>query len=163
MAQVAAPQRDRHLGHAHRRAGCPELARCTPSIASTRSALARGSVRPTRPAAQHAFGRVVAITSERRGIHQRSQGAFAPFHHPPDEGREDQLHRQLHLAAGTTMVFARDIHELLIMLSRYWKSMPLGLANRITQMLSSAVGMSRATKGLLVSTTGTRWKLTWCA
>jgi hypothetical protein len=38
--------------------------------------------------------------------------------------------------------------------------MPLGLAKRITTMLSSALGMSRAMKGLLVSTMGTRWKLT---
>ena len=38
--------------------------------------------------------------------------------------------------------------------------MPLGLAKRITTMLSSGLGMSRAMKGLLVSTTGTRWKLT---
>ena len=38
--------------------------------------------------------------------------------------------------------------------------MPLGLAKRMTQMLSSALGMSREMKGLLVSTTGTRWKLT---
>ena len=42
--------------------------------------------------------------------------------------------------------------------------MPLGLAKRITTMLSSADGMSRAMKGSEVSTTGTRWKLTWvCA
>ena len=62
------------------------------------------------------------------------------------------------------MVLARLIHESWIMFSRYWKSMPLGLAKRITTMLSSALGMSRAMKGLLVSTTGTRWKLTWvCA
>jgi hypothetical protein len=37
--------------------------------------------------------------------------------------------------------------------------MPLGLAKRITTMLSSALGMSRAMKGLLVSTIGTRWKV----
>ena len=39
--------------------------------------------------------------------------------------------------------------------------MPLGLAKRMTTMLSSALGMSLAMKGLEVSTTGTRWKLTW--
>ena len=37
--------------------------------------------------------------------------------------------------------------------------MPAGLAKRITTRLSSAVGMVRAMNGLLVSTTGTRWKL----
>jgi hypothetical protein len=41
------------------------------------------------------------------------------------------------LPPGTTMVLARLIHESWIMLSRYWKSMPLGLAKRITTMLSS--------------------------
>jgi len=40
VLQVAAPERDRHLGHAHRRAGWPELACCTASIASARMALA---------------------------------------------------------------------------------------------------------------------------
>ena len=38
--------------------------------------------------------------------------------------------------------------------------MPLGLAKRITTIDSSALGMSRAMNGLLVSTVGTRWKLT---
>ena len=46
------------------------------------------------------------------------------------------------------------------MFSRYGKSMPLGLAKRITTMLSSGAGMSRAMNGLQVSTHGTRWKLT---
>ncbi len=64
------------------------------------------------------------------------------------------------LPPGTTMVLARLIHESWIMLSRYWKSMPLGLAKRITTTLSSADGMSRAMKGLEVSTIGTRWKFT---
>ena len=54
------------------------------------------------------------------------------------------------------MVLARLMKEALIMLSRYWKSMPLGLAKRITTMLSSGDGMSRAMKGLDVSTMGTR-------
>src|ERR1017187_3787606 len=65
---------------------------------------------------------------------------------------------------GTTTVLARDIHESWIMLSRYGNSMPFGLAKRMTTMLSSADGISRAMNGLDVSTTGTRWKLTWvCA
>ena len=61
---------------------------------------------------------------------------------------------------GTTIVLARDMNESLIMFIRYWKSMPFGLAKRITQRLSSADGMSRAMNGFDVSTTGTRWKLT---
>ena len=65
------------------------------------------------------------------------------------------------LPPGTTMVLARDMNESCTMLSRYWKSMPFGLAKRITTRLSSGDGMSRATNGLLVSTQGTRWKFTW--
>ena len=38
--------------------------------------------------------------------------------------------------------------------------MPFGFAKRMTTMLSSADGMSRAMNGLLVSTQGTRWKFT---
>ena len=63
------------------------------------------------------------------------------------------------LPPGTTSVLARDMNESCSMLKRYWKSMPFGLAKRITARLSSAVGMVRATKGFDVSTTGTRWKL----
>jgi len=62
---------------------------------------------------------------------------------------------------GQTIVLARDIHEPSIMLRRYGKSMPRGLAKRMTTRLSSAVGMVRAMNGLEVSTTGTRWKFTW--
>ena len=64
------------------------------------------------------------------------------------------------LPPGTTTVLARDMNESLIIDSRYGKSMPLGLAKRITTMLSSADGISRAMNGLLVSTVGTRWKFT---
>ena len=67
---------------------------------------------------------------------------------------------QIDAPPGTTMVFARDMKESLIMLRRYWKSMPLGLAKRITTMLSSGDGMSRAMNGFDVSTIGTRWKFT---
>ena len=58
------------------------------------------------------------------------------------------------------MLFGRDIHESSSIDSRYGKSMPFGFAKRITTIDSSAVGMSLAMNGLLVSTVGTRWKLT---
>ena len=44
------------------------------------------------------------------------------------------------LPPGTTMVLGRLIHESCSMDSRYWKSMPLGLAKRITTMLFVGVG-----------------------
>ena len=65
------------------------------------------------------------------------------------------------LPPGTTIVLARDMNESCTMFSRYWKSMPFGFAKRMTTKLSSGAGISRAMKGLLVSTQGTRWKLTW--
>ncbi len=61
---------------------------------------------------------------------------------------------------GQTMVFARDMYESCNMDNRYEKSMPFGLRNRMTSMLSSALGTSRAMNGLDVSTVGTRWKFT---
>ena len=64
------------------------------------------------------------------------------------------------LPPGTTMLFGRLIHEFCNIDSRYWKSMPLGFAKRITTMLSSALGMSFAMNGFEVSTVGTRWKFT---
>src|SRR5262252_627738 len=64
------------------------------------------------------------------------------------------------LPPGTTIVLARDMNESWTIDSRYGKSVPLGLAKRITHRLSDAAGMSRAMNGLDVSTTGTRWKLT---
>src|SRR5262245_52422754 len=64
------------------------------------------------------------------------------------------------LPPGTTIVLARDMNESWTIDSRYGKSMPFGLAKRITHKLSEAAGMSRAMNGLEVSTTGTRWKLT---
>ena len=61
---------------------------------------------------------------------------------------------------GTTMMLGRDINESSRMDRNYGKSMPLGLANRMTRKLSSAVGMKRAMNGFDVSTVGTRWKFT---
>src|SRR5437762_2151069 len=57
---------------------------------------------------------------------------------------------------GTTILLGRLIHELCSTDSRYGKSMPLGLAKRITTSDSSALGTSLAMNGLLVSTVGTR-------
>ena len=62
---------------------------------------------------------------------------------------------------GTTRLLGRDMNESCSMPSRYEKSMPFGLAKRITTRLSSALGMSLAMNGFEVSTVGTRWKLTW--
>jgi hypothetical protein len=61
--------------------------------------------------------------------------------------------------ASAPMMFGRDIHESCSIDSRYRKSIPCGLAKRITTMLSSTVGMSFAMNGFDVSTIGTRWKL----
>ncbi len=41
------------------------------------------------------------------------------------------------LPPGATMVFGRDMNESCSMVSRYGKSMPRGLAKRITRKLSS--------------------------
>jgi hypothetical protein len=61
------------------------------------------------------------------------------------------------LPPGTTTVLARDMNESCTMFGRYGpKSMPFGLAKRMTTKLSSGAGMSRAMNGLLVSTQGTR-------
>ena len=60
------------------------------------------------------------------------------------------------LFPGMTMVLARDMKESPIIDNRYGKSIPRGLANRITNIDSSGVGIQRATKGFDVSTTGTR-------
>src|ERR1700726_2402096 len=51
---------------------------------------------------------------------------------------------------GTTILFGRLIHELCSTDIKYGKSMPLGLANRITTNDSSALGTSLAMNGLLV-------------
>ena len=58
------------------------------------------------------------------------------------------------------MVLARDMKLPCSIDSKYGMSIPFGSRKRITNMLSSAFGTSRATKGLLVSTVGTRWKFT---
>jgi len=63
------------------------------------------------------------------------------------------------LLPGTTMELGRDMKLSWIIESRYGKSMPRGLAKRMTSIDSSGVGIQRAMKGLDVSTIGTRWKL----
>src|SRR5258707_12572259 len=60
---------------------------------------------------------------------------------------------------GTTILLGRLIHELCSTEMRYGKSMPLGFANRITTIDSSAVGTPIAAKGLLGSPAGTPAKL----
>jgi hypothetical protein len=45
------------------------------------------------------------------------------------------------LPPGQTMMLGRDMKESWIIDNRYGKSMPLGLAKRITTKLSSAAGM----------------------
>jgi hypothetical protein len=59
------------------------------------------------------------------------------------------------LPPGMTKVLGRVIIELCNIDKRYGKSIPLGLAKRITTILSSGLGISLAIKGFEVSTVGT--------
>jgi hypothetical protein len=151
MAQVSVPQHGGHLGHAERRAGVT----------------APGLLHRIGGQHAHAVGHALQL----RAV-ERLRGGRQRCVHRVNSRRFRSIRRRIIgvkinciaspiLPPGQTMLLGRLIHEPCSIDSRYGKSMPLGLAKRITTIDSSALGMSLAMNGLLVSTVGTRWKLTW--
>ena len=154
VLQMPAPQHLGNLGHAHRHAGVAAVGRFH---------------RIDREKAQR-IGQLAASARSHRCVHRlvRSWRAswllscarrFRSIRRRIIGVKMNCIARPI-LPPGTTMLLGRLIHESCSIDSRYGKSMPLGLAKRITTIDSSAVGMSLAMNGLLVSTVGTRWKFT---
>jgi hypothetical protein len=105
VSQVPAPEGDGDLGHAHRRAGMPELACCTASIASARMALA---ISASRLALVWGAGAAVSGTRwvSRLDIVEACAGA------PRREtaGRAFDFKRRLEGAQAATRVQGRAMH-----------------------------------------------------
>jgi hypothetical protein len=147
VAQVAVPQHLGDVGHAHGRARVAGLGLFD---------------RINRQQADR-FGHLVGHIGSGRsnGIAHDQAAFFLTVHHSPDEGREDELHGQLHLAAGHHDGVGAAHEGGINHVEQVLEVNALGLGEPDHHHASSALGISRAMNGLEVSTMGTRWKFTW--